>query len=96
MVEALKRDWHTAALTPRQRAILAYSEKLSLRPSEMTAQDVGTLRSEGLNDEAILAVVLVAGFFQLATRIADALGVELDPELTRGTEAYAKFFHGTT
>ncbi len=62
----------------------------------MTAEDLATLRAEGLNDEAILAIVLVAGFFQLATRIADALGVELDPELTRGTEAYAKFFHGST
>ncbi len=96
MIEALKRDWHTASLTSRQRTILAYTEKLSVRPSEMTAEDLATLRAEGLNDEAILAIVLVAGFFQLATRIADALGVELDPELTRGTEAYAKFFHGST
>lgn len=50
------------------------------------------LRAAGLTDEQILAVVLVAGFFNLATRIADALGVELDPQLTRGTPEYKKFF----
>jgi hypothetical protein len=49
------------------------------------------LRTHGLSEEQILAVVLVAGFFNLATRIADALGVEFDPQFTRGTPEYEKF-----
>ncbi len=52
---------------------------------------MSVLRSHGLSDEEILALVLLAGFFQLATRVADALGVELDAELTRGTPAYQAF-----
>jgi uncharacterized peroxidase-related enzyme len=90
-VEALKTDWREAELTDRQRAILAYSEKLTRRQDELDEHDIEALRSHGLEDEEILAVVMLAGFFQLATRVADALGVELDAELARGTPAYEAF-----
>ena len=73
--------------------MLAYSEKLTLRPSEMTEADVNALRAAGLTDEEILAVVWVAGFFALATRIADALGVELDPHHIPGTPEYDAVMH---
>jgi hypothetical protein len=49
------------------------------------------LREEGLGDEEVLAVVMLAGFFQLATSIADALGVELDAQLAGGTAEYESF-----
>ncbi len=68
--------------------MLAYSEKLTRTPSEMTEEDVASLRSASLTDEEILAVVWVAGFFNLATRIADALGIELDREHIPGTPEY--------
>ncbi len=58
----------------------------------MMEGDVEALRSHGLDDEEVLGVILVAGFFQLATRIADATGIELDRELTRGTEEYEAHF----
>ncbi len=90
-MEALKTDWRQGDLTDRQRAMLTYAEKVTRRQEELDERDVETLRSHGLGDEEILAVVLLAGFFQLATRVADALGVELDPELTRGTPAYEAF-----
>ena len=70
--------------------MLAYSEKLTRTPSEMTEEDVASLRTAGLTDEEILAVVWVAGFFNLAPRIADALGVELDPEHIPGTPEYER------
>lgn len=65
--------------------MLAYSEKLTRTPCEMTESDVGELRQHNLSDEQILAVVLVAAFFNVATRVADALGIELDREFTHGT-----------
>jgi len=68
--------------------VLAFSEKLTRTPWEMAEADVAELRRHGLGDEQILAVVLVASFFNVATRVADALGVELDPEFTRGTPEY--------
>lgn len=61
--------------------MLGFAQKMTLSPWEMQPQDVAELRRHGLTDDEILALVLLAGFFSLATRIADALGVELDAEL---------------
>lgn len=92
-MKAIKSDWRQADLEKRTQALLAFSEKLTRAPWEMKEADVVELRRHGLSDEQILAVVLVAGFFNLATRIADGLGVELDPQFRPGTpehEAFAK------
>ncbi len=91
MVEALKRDWQSATLSARERAMLVYCDKLTREPASLGLQDIQHLRQEGLSDDEVLGVVMLAGFFQLATRIADALGVELDRELTRGTPEYEWF-----
>ena len=64
---------------------------MTLKPSELSESDIASLREEGLADEEVLAVVMLAGFFQLATSVADALGVELDAQLTRGTPEYDHF-----
>lgn len=74
--------------------MLAYCEKLVLTPSEMSPADVELLHDQGLSDQEVLALVLVAGFFMLATRIADGLGVELDPQLTHGEPEYRAYFEG--
>ena len=88
MVEKIRTDWRSAAIDDRMRAMLTYSEKLTLTPGKMERADTETLRTHGLSDEQILAVVLLAGFFNLASRLADALGVELDPQFTQGTPEY--------
>lgn len=93
-MEAIRTDWRQAQLTERQRAMLAFSEKLTFTPWEMKEADVAELRGHGLSDEQILAVVLVAAFFNVATRVADALGIELDPQFTQGTPEYERFLKG--
>ncbi len=90
-MQALKTDWRQAQLTERQRAMVGFGEKLTRTPWEMKEADVAELRRHGLSDEQILAVVLVAAFFNIATRVADALGIELDPQFTRGTPEYEQF-----
>lgn len=74
--------------------MLAFSEKLTATPWEMKEVDVVELRHHGLSDEQILAVVLIASFFNTATRVADALGVELDPQFTPGSPEYESFMQG--
>jgi uncharacterized peroxidase-related enzyme len=71
--------------------MLEFSEKLTRTPWEMKEADVAGLRGHGLSDEQILAVTLVAAFFNIATRVADALGIELDPQFTQGTPEYDAF-----
>lgn len=42
--------------------------------------DVERLRTAGWSDEAIVDAVGIIGFFNFITRVADALGVELNKE----------------
>ena len=83
LVAAVRDDWRSARVNDRERAILAYTDKLATAQTELSSADVDELRLFGLRDDEVLAVVMLAGFFRLATLIADALGVELDKELTR-------------
>ena len=59
--------------------MLGYSEKLTLTPSEMVADDVAALRSAGFSDRDILDIVEVVSYYAYVNRIADGLGVGIEP-----------------
>jgi uncharacterized peroxidase-related enzyme len=82
-LRALARDWRTAALSPADRALCAFAEKLTRDPSAMRATDIATLRSAGFDDAAIHEAVQVVGYFNYINRVADAIDVELEPEMER-------------
>jgi uncharacterized peroxidase-related enzyme len=68
----------------RERAICDFAVKLTRRPGEMGAADVAALRRAGLDDGAIHDVVQVAALFNYYDRIADGLGIEMEPEWGAG------------
>ena len=77
---AIERDYRTAELSPRERAILDYAEKLTLTPSRMSEADVEALRNAGLGDAEILDVCQVTAYYNYVNRMADGLGVELEED----------------
>ena len=81
LVSEVKEDFRRAALTPVQRALCEFAEKLSVRPGEMNRADLEALRSSGLSDRAILDAVQVIAYFNYINRVADALGVDREPEM---------------
>ncbi len=81
--EAIATDWRTAAIDARLRAILAFAEKLTLAPAAMEAADILPLREAGLEDRAILEVVEVTAYFNFVNRLADGLGVSVEPRAPR-------------
>ncbi len=83
LAETVKRDYREAPLGARQRALCEFAEKLTRRPSRMTAEDCQRLRSEGLDDRDILDAVEVISYFNYINRVADGLGVDLEPEMKR-------------
>ena len=83
-VAAVEADWRSAELEPQQRALLTYAEKLTLHPGDMEEADLSPLREAGLDDRAILEANLVVAYFAYANRIADGLGVQLEPEREAG------------
>ena len=60
--------------------MLAYADKLTVSPAAMTAEDIVPMRSAGLSDEEILHVCEVVSYFNLVNRMADGLGVSLEPD----------------
>lgn len=58
--------------------MLRYAVKLTLRPAEMTEDDVTDLREVGFSDTDILHLVEVTAYYAYANRIADGLGIPLE------------------
>lgn len=56
---------------------------MTLTPGEMTPEDVETLRKSGFSDEAISDAAQVVGYFNYINRVADGLGVDLEPEMRK-------------
>ena len=83
-VDAIIRDWCTADLDDRERAMLGYAERLTLDSAAVTDEDVDGLRAAGLSDEDVLNVAMVAAYFNFVNRIANGLGVEFNPEEVQG------------
>lgn len=77
-VHAVVRDWRTAPLTDQDRALCAFAAELTHRQDRMTPGDLDDLRAHGLDDRAIHDAVQVVGYFNYITRVADALGVEME------------------
>lgn len=77
----MRRDWRGANLGPKVGALLDYAEKLTLRPWEMRREDVEGLRAAGWEDRQIHDAVQVIAYFNYINRVADGLGVDLEPEM---------------
>ena len=59
--------------------MLAYAEKLTRRPEEVGPDDVATLRGVGLSDRDVLELCEVVAYYAYANRIAQGLGVQVEP-----------------
>ena len=62
------------------RALVAYVEKVTRTPWDVQAADVAVLRAAGFGDGAIHDACAIAGYFAFVNRMADGLGVELEPD----------------
>jgi len=79
LLAQIERDWRSAALEPRRHAMLAYVEKLTRSPSAVEQADVEGLREAGFGDRDVLEIAEVTAYYAYVNRIADGLGVELEP-----------------
>lgn len=70
-----------AAPTPRLRALLQFAERLALDPAHFEEQHLEPLRECGLDDRAIHDAAQVVSYFSYINRIADGLGVDLEPDM---------------
>ena len=84
LAEQVGDDYHNADLTPKQVAMLDFAESLTLDPGNTKAEYVEELKSVGWADEDIVDIVHITCLFNYMDRLADGLGIELQPD--RGWE----------
>jgi uncharacterized peroxidase-related enzyme len=70
--ERISYDWRRAGLDDRRRAICAYAEKLTLRPRELTREDLQSLLDVGLTLQEAWDVAELAAMYNLTNRMAMA------------------------
>ena len=75
MVDALRRDHRTAAVSDAEHVMLNFVEQFTRDSTRLGPEDLDALRAAGYDDRAILQITVIAGWFNYANRIADALGV---------------------
>lgn len=62
-------------------ALLDWAARLTRDPSALRREDVGALREVGWTDREILDAAQIAAYFNYINRLADGLGVDLEPEM---------------
>ena len=67
---------------------MKFAELVTRAPAAVRAADVRTLRRRGLSDRDILDAVQVIAYFNYINRLADALGIDPEPEMQ---EAYQRW-----
>jgi uncharacterized peroxidase-related enzyme len=77
----VKQNYRRVKLSPRDKALAKFAELVTRTPSAVRRQDLETLRRHGLSDRDILDVVEVVSYFNYINRVADALGIDPEPEM---------------
>ena len=73
-------DYRNAPLDARARALCDFAVKSTRTPATVSAADVAALHSHGLDDAAIHDAIQVIGYFNYVNRIADAVGIDDEPD----------------
>ncbi len=74
-LEALKSG-DLDRLGPLERAVVDYA--LKVEANDVTEADIEALRASGLDDQEIVEVTLVAGFYGMTARFLNAMDVDYD------------------
>jgi alkylhydroperoxidase family enzyme len=64
--------------------------RVTRTPAAVRRRDVETLRKYGLTDRDILDAVQVISYFNYINRVADALGIDPEPEMRRAFKRWRR------
>ena len=80
-MDAVLEDPRTASIPEREKALLAFIERVNGASYRIEAREVEALRAAGWPDEAIYDAVTVCALFNFYNRWCDAAGVHaMSPE----------------
>ena len=79
-MEHVAHDYERADLDPARRALCELADRMTKEPSSVREDDIERLRRHGWSDAAIHDAIQVIAYFNYVNRIADAVGIEDEPE----------------
>ncbi|MHB8605033.1 MAG: carboxymuconolactone decarboxylase family protein [Thermoplasmatota archaeon] len=82
LVEAVKRDYRSAAVSPKMKALLAIADKVRGDARRVNDADIAAARAEGATDRDIHDAVLIAAAFCMYNRYVDGLGAVTPTDAT--------------
>lgn len=80
LADTIAQNWRAARLEPRQRAMLGFAVKLTLRPQDIEETDRAGLRVAGFSDRDIWDISATAAFYNMSNRMAAAVEMQPNPE----------------
>ena len=80
LADQISINYRRADISARQRAMLDFATKMSVRSHEIEDSDIETLRDHGFSDEDIWDIGAITALFAYSNRMADLLAIEPNPE----------------
>ncbi|HZN93720.1 MAG TPA: hypothetical protein VFB81_13505 [Myxococcales bacterium] len=74
------QDYRTAPIDERLRATLAFLERVTLAPEQVTADDARAPLAAGVSPPALVEALDVLFIFNVMDRLADTLGWEVSTQ----------------
>jgi uncharacterized peroxidase-related enzyme len=81
LAKEVLEDFRNSKLDEQHKALCVWAEKLTLTPVKCTREDIETLKAAGWSEEHIVSAAQIIGYFNHLNRIADGLGIDLEPEM---------------
>lgn len=78
--ELMVMNYRVADLSPRHRAMLDFTHKLTETPDRITEADRQQLRDTGFSDRGIWDIANITGFYNMTNRVASAVDMQPNPE----------------
>ena len=80
IADQVAANYRKADITPRQKAMLAFAEKVTTRAYEINDADYDRLREHGFDDEDIWDIGAIAALFGLSNRMANLANIRPNDE----------------
>jgi uncharacterized peroxidase-related enzyme len=80
LAEHAAHDYREAGLEHRVHALCDFAVKVTVDPAKVSRADIDALREQGWSDAAIHDALQVVSYFNYINRIADAVGIDDEPE----------------
>ncbi len=75
LVDAVLRDYRTAPIGDREKALFAFIEKMNRESSRLRKEDLAEVKAAGWSDEALYDAITVCALFNFYNKWIDATGV---------------------